>query len=371
MANHQEESLGSDCYSKMIRNVSPQIIRLAIIGVLIFLIVDVLFLGALGNLFSSVHHHVGGRAYQGRTHLYSTLPGRPKNKIKIAIVTHYSSDNYGQELKKLTWANKKKYAEHHGYDIYDAEINPTIKARMDQLKAKMSNFYFFKYVAVQELLSGGEASGGKQYDWVVWADADAIFLNFSKRFEDIADDRYDVIVTAGPPDNPTWKAVVNAGSFLVKNSDFSQNFLEDVLTMSQNHCGEFVIEYPEAGNAVNGWLQVCNSDGGYWLSDQGILIALYLFKPADYRCHFKQMWFRAFSSEFPWYGPGDLAVHFPGRSMDDRRRLIKTFQKFTNFKTGAVEYKFTDILDPDDSITSDLLELEEFYKEMNPTCASL
>lgn len=352
----------------MITNLPAQAKRLIVLFVLIFLIIDALFLGIIGHFFSGVKHRVGGKSFQGRVHLYSSLPGRPKKTPKIAIVTHYSPDAYGQELRKMTWGNKKKYADAHGYDIYDAEVNTVIKSKLDGAREKMRNFYYFKYLAVQELLNGGDATNGKQYDWVVWTDADSIFLNHGKRFEDIIDERFDVIVTAGPPDNPTWTGVVNAGSFLVKNTEFSQTFLEDVIQMSQNHCGEFVIEYPEAGTAVNGWLQTCNPDGGYWLSDQGILIALYTFKPAEYKCHFKKMWFRAFSSEFPWYGPGDLAVHFPGRSMDDRRRLIKAFAKFTDFRSGAVEYKYTDLLDPDDSITSDLVELESFYKEMNPTC---
>lgn len=342
--------------------------RLLLLFGLALLITDALFFGFIGRMFSGFHHQISGKSFQGRVHLYSTLPGRPKAKPKIAIVTHYSPDAYGQELRRLTWKNKQDYARTRGYDIYDAEANSVIKAKIDSVRDKMQNFYYFKYVAVQELLNGGEATEGKQYDWVVWTDADSIFLNHGKRFEDLVDERFDVIVTAGPPDNPTWKGVVNAGSFMVKNSEFSQIFLEDVLQMSQGHCGEFVIEYPDAGTALNGWLQVCNPDGGYWLSDQGIIIALYTYKPADYRCHFKKTWFRAFSSEFPWYGPGDLAVHFPGKSMDDRRKLIKAFTKFSNFKTGAVEYKFTDLLDPDDSITSDLVELEVFYQEMNPVC---
>lgn len=354
----------------MITNFPSQAKRLALLFVLIFLIVDALFFGLVGHIIGSAIN-LNGHHFQGRTHLYSKLPGRPKSPPRIAIVTHFSNDAYGQELRRITWANKKKYAEKRGYDIYDAESNPQIKAKIIASKEKMHNFYYFKYIAMQEVLAGGDATKGKQYDWVVWQDADSLFLNYGKKYEDIIDDRFDVIVTAGPPDNPTWKGVVNAGSFIVKNSDFGATFLEDVIQMSQNHCGEFIIEYPDAGTPVNGWLHTCNPDGGYWLSDQGILIALYTFKGPEYKCHFKKTWFRAFSSEFPWYGPGDLVVHFPGRSMDDRRKLIKAFTKFTDFRTGNVEYKFTDVLDPDDSITSDLVDLEEFYKEMNPTCASL
>lgn len=354
----------------MITNFPSQAKRLILVAVLVLLIIDALFIGYISNGINGALNMRNSK-FQGRTHLYSRLPGRPKTRPSIAIVTHFSNDRYGQELKKLTWANKKKYAEARGYDIYDAESNPTIKSKIDAAKPKMTNFYYFKFVAMQEILGGGEATKGKHYDWVVWQDADSLFLNFGKKYEDIVDERFDVILTAGPPDNPTWKNVVNAGSFIIRNSDFSLTFLDDVLQMSGSHCGEFLIEYPEAGSPLNGWLHVCNADGTYWLSDQGILIALYLYKGSEYRCHFKKTWFRAFSSEFPWYGPGDLVVHFPGRSMDDRRKLIKAFNKFTNFKTGAIDYKYTDALDPDDSVTSDLVDLEELYNEVNPTCDAL
>lgn len=352
----------------MITNLPSQYRRWALFLILAFLILDALFFGITSHYLFGLDKGKKVALPQGRTHLYSRLSGRPKTHLNIAIVTRYSSDNHGQELRRGTWLNKKKYAKAHGYDIYDCEFNSKLKAKIDAVKGIMKNSYYFKYIALQEVLAGGDATNHKKYDWVVWQDPDSIFLNYGKRFEDVIDERFDVIVTTGPPDNPTWKDIVDSGSFLVKNSGFGSTFLEDVLRMSQNHCGDFVIEYPAAGNALNEWLHVCNGDGGYWLSDQGILIALYMYKPERYRCHFKKTWFRAFSSRFPWYGPGDFVVHFPGHSVEDRRKLIKAFSKFTNFHNGVVELKYTDLLYSEDSITSDLVELEELYKESNPTC---
>lgn len=341
-----------------------------VLTVLSFLILDALFFGFFAHFLNNIVESAGGPTIINRNAKYAMLPGRPAKgkRCSIAILTSFPTDGYGQELRKLTWSNKQKYAAQHGYDIYDINTIPSIMEKIDASREKMHNFYYWKYVAISEMIKGGTASGGKQYDWVVWVDSDAIFLNFSKRYEDIIDERYDVIVTTGPPDHPKWGNIINAGSLIVRNSEFGQTFLSDILNMSQSHCGEFLIENPEAGVAINGWIQVCNPDGSYWLADQGIILALYTYKSSEYKCHFKKTWFRAFNSEFPWYGPGDLMVHFPGRNLEDRRRLIKAFNKFTNFRNGIVDNRYTDILDADDTLTSDLVELEQIYGEVNPVC---
>jgi len=340
-----------------------------LLAVLIFLIFDALFFGILTHMLNYVLENNGGPTIINRNAKYSMLPGRPKTVLpSVAIITLFQEDGYGQELRKLTWNNKQKYAAERGYDIYDANAVPAIKEKIEALREKSHNFYFWKYVAIAEVFKGGVATGGKSYDWVVWVDSDAVFLNYGKRFEDIFDERFDVILTTGPPDHPQWGNIVNTGSIIVRNSEFGNSFVDDVLLMSQGHCGEFIIENPEAGTAINGWIQVCNPDGSYWLADQGILQALFTFKPTEYKCHFKKTWFRAFNSEFPWYGPGDLMVHFPGRNLDDRRKLIKSFLKFANFRNGDVDKRYTDVLDPEDTMTSDLVEIEEIYAEVNPTC---
>lgn len=351
-------------------HISNNAKKTILLVVLLLLIVDALFMGFFNRQVSRVVERMGGPSLINQNARYSGLPGRSGMVApKVAIVTYFFNDKAGADLRRLSWAIQQKYAAHHGYDIYDGGVVPVIQDRLDGMREKMHNFFYFKYVTTLEILRGGEATGGKSYDWVIWIDPDSIYLNHGKRYEDVLDQRFDVIFTVGPPDNPQWTNVVNAGSFAVRNSDFGRIFLEDVISMSQNHCGEFLIENPEASAPVNGWIQLCNPDGSYWLSDQGILMALYLYKQPEYRCHFKKTWFRAFSSEFPWYNDGDLMVHFPGRSLEDRRRLIKAFTKFSNFNTGKVDRRYTDTLDTEDTLTNDLIELEGLYRDSNPICS--
>lgn len=333
-------------------------------SVVALLVLDLVWFGCLS---SGCRRMSEKAAAQSLNYKYSKLQGRPKRRLKIAILTYYSNDRYGNELRQLTWQNKQKYAAEHGYDIFDINSIPTMTSRIVEEREKMHNFFFYKYLAVSEAFKG--TLSNKHYDYVIWNDPDSIYLNYAKRYEDIIDERFDVIVTTGPPSHPQWGLVVNTGGFIVKNSEFGHKFLEDVLYMSQNHCGEFLLENPSAGEPLNGWLQVCTADGAYWLSDQGIVQALFSFKRADYKCHIKKTWMRAFNSEFPWYGEGDLAIHFPGRGLEEKRRLIKAFEHNTNFSTGKLKPGHDESLKSDKCLTSDLVELEQAYLIHNSVCA--
>lgn len=356
---------------RFLPSISGNVRKALILTIMFFLILDALFLGLLSGIVDMMLTHLSGAGFLPKNIQYARLPGRPAGYRKFAVVTYFSGDGPSQEIKRMTWPNKLKFGQERGYDMYDANANPTIIKAIDAARSKMHNPRYFKFTALQEVLRGGAATNGKTYDWVLWLDADSIVLNHSKRLEDIADERYDVVLTTGPPDHPQWATVVNSGAFMVRNSEFGQTFVEDALALSQNHCAEFLIDYPDAATPINGWLQACNPDGQFWLWDQGVILALYSFKPPAYRCHIKKTWFRAFNSEFPWYEAGDLIVHFPGRSLDDRKRLIKAFLKYSNFKTGAVDHRYTDVIDPEETLTADLVELEKIFSAVNPTCDSL
>lgn len=345
--------------------------KLIVLSILLFLVFDALFLGLISNITDSFVYRLSGAGYISKSHQYNRLPGRPFNSRRIAIVTYYSEDAPNQEIKRLTWSNKMKYCQKHGYDLYDSNAIPEIVAHIDGLKNKMMYPRYFKYAAIQSVMRGGDATQGRSYDWILWLDGDSLILNHGKRIEEIVDERFDVIVTTGPPDHKQWGNVVNAGAFLIRNNDFGQQFIDDALSLSQNHCGEFVIENPEASTPINGWLNICNPDGQFWLWDQGVLLALHTFKPATYKCHVKKTWFRAFNSEFPWYGNGDLIIHFPGRGFEERKKLMKAFLKYSDFSNGKVDHRYSDVLDPEETLTADLVELEKVYKNVNPTCDSL
>lgn len=115
--------------------------------------------------------------------------------------------NY-DDILDLTWESKQQYADKHGYYLFDGSdlVDPRRPAQWS------------KILAAQHLLTV------EQCDWVLWHDADTLFMNTSIRIEDFLpqDPRVDLLVAVDDP-NPGY----NSGSWLVKNSEWGRQFLQD------------------------------------------------------------------------------------------------------------------------------------------------
>ena len=115
--------------------------------------------------------------------------------------------NYDNILE-LTWKSKQAYAAKHGYHLYDSS-DIVEKGRPAQ---------WSKIKAVQRLFAADQ-----NCDWVLWMDADTLFMNTEKKIEDFlpSDPDKDLVVAKDVP-NPGY----NSGSWLVKNSEWGRNFLQ-------------------------------------------------------------------------------------------------------------------------------------------------
>jgi hypothetical protein len=85
-------------------------------------------------------------------------------------------------------------------------------------------------MAVLELLREKNGKGENKNDYVLWIDADAYFNNFDERIEKyfLANDeqlKKDFIIS---DDKPYGNGRVNSGVFLVKNTEWSRNFLQKI-----------------------------------------------------------------------------------------------------------------------------------------------
>lgn len=114
--------------------------------------------------------------------------------------------NYDNILE-LTWASRQAYANKHGYHLFDSS----------DLVQQGRPAQWSKIVAVQSLHEK------EHCDWVLWHDADTLFVNSNKRLEDLlpADPNMDLLVAVDTP-NPGY----NSGSWLVKNSEWGRSFLQ-------------------------------------------------------------------------------------------------------------------------------------------------
>ena len=110
-------------------------------------------------------------------------------------------------LLALTWGNKQKYATKHGYRLFDES---------DQLD-KTRPASWSKIRAVQRLLKE------ESCDWVFWLDADTVVMNSDKKVEAFlpAHDTIDMLFS--PDDGGGY----NAGVWLVRNSEWGRNFLQE------------------------------------------------------------------------------------------------------------------------------------------------
>lgn len=114
--------------------------------------------------------------------------------------------NYDNILE-FTWASKQAYAKKHGYHLFDGS----------DLVQKGRPAQWSKIKAVQRLLTE------EKCDWVLWHDADTLFVNTQKKMEDLlpANPDTSLLVAVDTP-NPGY----NSGSWLVKNSEWGNEFLQ-------------------------------------------------------------------------------------------------------------------------------------------------
>jgi hypothetical protein len=130
----------------------------------------------------------------------------PNNKIIIAQF-YTSNVPYGLYSEAIN----KKYCDEKGY-IYFCEKD-TSKI-LTTLKDRAATWY--KPKLIEEIL----ATYNPEY--VLFLDADAIISDFNQNVEDFIDEKYDITFT----EDVGHHSAMNAGVFILKNNEWSKNFLK-------------------------------------------------------------------------------------------------------------------------------------------------
>ncbi len=126
----------------------------------------------------------------------SILPGSD-----IAVVTMAVGKEFG-EVVDIALKNKQTYCEVHGYDFIcekehlDPE-RPIVWSKIPLILKVMEN---------------------PQNQWIFWTDADALIMNMAFDLEGLINENYDLIVSKD-------FYFLNCGHFLIKNSEWSRQFL--------------------------------------------------------------------------------------------------------------------------------------------------
>lgn len=158
---------------------------------------------------------------------------KPYLKYKIAFITF---ENREEEYINLHDINVKKYCDKWKYDYH-------------RIKENNSNLspYWYKVLLVSEIIESDK------YDYVFWMDSDTIINNFNIDLgEDILHKYNSDIFVAS--DNIKYD-IVNAGLFVVKNSETGKQFIKDWLNLYLPMC--------EKGNGkLKGvWAMTCYEQG--------------------------------------------------------------------------------------------------------------
>ena len=140
-----------------------------------------------------------------------------RRKICMTTLTDASQADWFQRLVRwrnfnnlldLTWPNKQRYCEKHGYQLFN-ESHSLDKSRPPS---------WSKIRAAQRLLTEEDC------EYVLWLDADTVIMNSAKSIEDYflptPETGIDLVITQQK--GQSW----NAGAWLIRNSEWSRHFLD-------------------------------------------------------------------------------------------------------------------------------------------------
>jgi tetratricopeptide (TPR) repeat protein len=147
----------------------------------------------------------------------SLEPNPPESpEIQLSLVTYASPDIV--DYAAYAFAINSAYAEHNSYEIFF--MSPESGSNYEPLDQRWNR--------VKILQDALEPVSGwlRDVDYVVWIDADLVFLDLNLNLLDIVKENseYDIIISA---ERHAETGVANTGCFIAKNTEWTRKFLND------------------------------------------------------------------------------------------------------------------------------------------------
>jgi hypothetical protein len=128
--------------------------------------------------------------------------------MKIVLAQFYTSNvAYGQYAEAIN----KKYCEEKGYTYFCEKDNYKIQAALEKRAPT-----WYKPKLIEDVIEQHNP------DYILFLDIDAIISDFNQNIEDFIDENYNIIFA----EDVGHHSVMNAGVFLLKNNEWSKNFLK-------------------------------------------------------------------------------------------------------------------------------------------------
>ena len=132
-----------------------------------------------------------------------------KENKKIVVCQFYTSNvSYGKYSEKIN----QKYCEDNGYGYY-------VEKDGDKIKNKIGSrsWTWYKPLLIEEVFNSHP-----DCEYVLFMDIDAIFSNNSRMIEEFITNDFSILMT-----NDYGPSLVNAGVMLLKNNQFSKDFIKN------------------------------------------------------------------------------------------------------------------------------------------------
>jgi len=140
--------------------------------------------------------------------------------MNIVVAQFYTSNvSYGPYAEAIN----KKYCDEKGYTYFCEKDNDKINSSLD---ARAPTWY--KPKLVEDVIAQFNP------DYILFLDIDAIISDFNQNIEDFIDSNYNMVFA----EDVGHHSVMNAGVFLLKNNEWSRNFLKTWWDSAENYKGK-------------------------------------------------------------------------------------------------------------------------------------
>lgn len=175
-------------------------------------------------------------------------------------------------MANYTRENKRQYAQAQGYTFIDASTDKDLGRLLKQPDV-VNNIMAGKFFIVNYYMSQRDTNGDLRWEYVLWSDADSMFLNHSRSFVDagMLDPDVDMVLASGHPMDWWWGQVVNMGHFFMRNSVWSRKFLRHAWSLVADPDAKKRKCPPNLYGHINFWLDLCSDHEwgpSFWLGDQ-------------------------------------------------------------------------------------------------------